>query len=82
MSDEQPPDLLPIFNDLKAQAELLQHAIVFLLTTTIPPDALDGYVERISVPVSADTPEATHAMHKAIGRFLDVLHQHRPVPED
>ena len=82
MSDEIPEALLPILDDLKAQAEMLQHAVVFLLTTTIPPTALDRYVERISVPVTADTPEATHAMHKAIGQFLDVLHQRRPIAKD
>ena len=68
--------------EMQAQIELLQGVVVFLSVSTIPPDALDSFIERLGVPGQFKFPETTHSGEKAISRFLDLLHKHRSVGED
>ena len=82
MADEIPKSLVPILERQEAKIELLQHVVVFLCTTVVPPSALSRYIERLTFPVAADTPEATKAMYEAIDRFVDVLEKNRSVLKD
>ena len=50
MSDEIPESLVPLLTKMGIQIQLLRDVVLFLCATTVPREAMEAYIERISVP--------------------------------
>ena len=77
-----PVSLIPIFQRMHAEIQLLRYVVRFLCGATVPPDKLREFVEFLDVPIAGDTPETTKVLHDTVGRFLHELGEDLGVPKD
>ena len=70
MSDEE-RDLLIL--KLHANAELLKSVTAFLLSATIPRQAVIAYIEGLDIPAIGDTPQTTQIVHECLGAFTSQI---------
>ena len=63
--------------ELKAQVEFLEYIVLHLcLDSTYSPEERRKLVEKISTPITTDSPEATRVIHAVAERLIAKLDKH------